>query len=1145
MFRRQAAQPGKMLPARNDPCPCGSGKKYKHCCAGRAGPAAAVQHPHERVAPLPSISAIERVRTLRDAGRFVEAARLAQDNARLSPADPAVHSELGLVHLYAARPIEAAANFKRAVQLAPRDAAHRYNLAAALELLGQDGEAITGLRQALALAPDFADAWQRLGNLLLTYGQRAEAVNCFRRAAELTPDTLLGRMSRARVLLEEQHVTEAEALLRETIAASPDSAEAKRFLARLMREQGRFDEAIPLLEEATESTPVQAATAYFDLALSRRVTADDGPMLEQMRALLALSTMPEVYSARLHYGLGKALDDLADYEGAMRHFDEGNRIVHSGQPFDRAPFALGVQRMITCFTPEFHAAHRALGSASELPVLVLGMPRSGTTLLEQIISSHPEVGAGGELLFWNDQSEAFSRMGDNALAVPYVDRVAAEYNAVLRAIAPDAKRVTDKMPGNFLWIGLIHLVFPRARIIHCRRHPVDTCLSNYFTSFGEAMPFANSKTDLVFYYRHYDRLMRHWRSVLPADCLLEVDYEELVSDRERVTRRLIDFIGLDWSDACLRPEDNQRVVKTASMWQARQPTYTTSVERWRRYEPWLGELRQLLEPEARSEEFRRSPKALDLIQRAAGHRTEGRLSEATPLLLEAAQLSPNDPWIENEAGLVQLARHAWPAAGECFERSIALDPAFAFAHYNLGFALECQRQATAAIAAYGRAIECAPKLAVAHSRLGNLLHAQGRREEALLCFHAAAAAVPDTTLGRLNEAKLLLEDEKPDTAETLLRQIIQADPSSSEAWRLLGNSQRENGRFDEATESLRQAIDRNPAQVAAYHDLAHAKRVTASDRPLIGRMQSRLRGTDINDFERTLLHFALGKSFDDLGEWQQAITHFDAGNRLEHSGMTFDRAGFAAGIDRLIARFTSELLVEYTAIGDRFELPVLILGMPRSGTTLVEQIISSHPMVGAGGELRFWNERATGVIDGQMTIHGLAADYLALLRRIAPGALRVTDKMPFNFLWAGLIHAALPNARIIHCQRDPIDTCLSMYFTRFATRQDFAYDRGDLAFYYRQYERLMTHWRRVLPLDRLLEIDYDALTANPEEHTRRLVAFCGLEWDDACLAPERNQRVVRTASMWQARQPVYRNSVARWRNYEPWLGELATLRQGA
>jgi hypothetical protein len=154
----------------------------------------------------------------------------------------------------------------------------------------------------------------------------------------------------------------------------------------------------------------------------------------------------------------------------------------------------------------------------------------------------------------------------------------------------------------------------------------------------------------------------------------------------------------------------------------------------------------------------------------------------------------------------------------------------------------------------------------------------------------------------------------------------------------------------------------------------------------------------------------------------------------------------------------------------------------------------------------------------------------------------VTDKNPFNFLYLGAIHLALPSSHFIHCRRDPIDTCLSIYFTPFATPQAFAYDRNDLVFYFREYERLMAHWRAALPSDRLLEVEYESLIADRESLTRRMIAFCGLAWDDACLAPESNQRLVRTASVWQARQPVYSTSVERWRRYEPWLGELVQLR---
>ena len=227
------------------------------------------------------------------------------------------------------------------------------------------------------------------------------------------------------------------------------------------------------------------------------------------------------------------------------------------------------------------------------------MPRSGTTLVEQIVSMHPEVGAGGELNFWNERGAAWhgSSVDDEKQVVvaDFLAKVAADYLGVLRAIAPKAARVTDKMPFNFLWAGLIHVAFPRATIIHCRRTAVDTALSIHQTFFHPALAFPTGGAELVAYFRSYQRLTHHWRSVLPTDRFIEVDYEELTRAPEPAIRRIIAACGLTWNDACLRPENNPRAVKTPSKWQTRQAIYRTSVARWRRYEQWLGPLRGLVE----------------------------------------------------------------------------------------------------------------------------------------------------------------------------------------------------------------------------------------------------------------------------------------------------------------------------------------------------------------------------------------------------------------------------------------------------------------------------------------------------------------------------------------------------------------------
>jgi len=227
--------------------------------------------------------------------------------------------------------------------------------------------------------------------------------------------------------------------------------------------------------------------------------------------------------------------------------------------------------------------------------MIIGMPRSGTTLIEQIVSMHPEVGGGGELNFWNERGPAWLAVGVAVDDQPFFTKAAADYFRVLRAIAPKATCVTDKMPFNFLWAGLIHLAFPRATIIHCRRAAIDTALSIHQTHFHPTLAFPTGGAELVAYFRSYQRLIEHWRSVLAPDRFIEVDYEELTTSPEPAIRRIIAACGLAWHDACLRPESNPRAVKTPSKWQTRQPIYRTSVERWRRYEPWLGPLRLLVE----------------------------------------------------------------------------------------------------------------------------------------------------------------------------------------------------------------------------------------------------------------------------------------------------------------------------------------------------------------------------------------------------------------------------------------------------------------------------------------------------------------------------------------------------------------------
>jgi tetratricopeptide (TPR) repeat protein len=547
---------------RNDPCPCGSGRKFKHCCGAkdqRAESFDAVRaSPRSRVSDLRLQTLFEAVNKCVAEKGWGAAIPLFREMAQLDPHNGATWHNLGVACLMVGLSAEAAASFERAAQL--RSEKSLPFLVDALELEGR--------------GPEAARVCRKLSRT---------AVNAHDR-----------RRSLARALILEKSLEEAEKELRPLlVVGSPDSS-TRLLFARLLAFRGAFEEAAQHLTLAIDAAP----WSLQQLTEVRRMTGADRPLLDRMRKAAEWTNLSGTQGCILHFGLGKAFDDLGEYAEAMRYYETANKFRAASMRLDRAGMVGLYDDFIARFTAE--ELERAAGSAArpamageDTPVFIVGMPRSGTTLIEQILSSHPAVGAGGELRFWR----FWFRNTGGVAAFPEagaMSQAAEHYLAALRRVAPDARRVTDKETTNFELLWLLRLALPKARIIHCRRSPVDTCLSIFFTNFAGRHPYAWDRGDLVVAYRQYERLMEHWRRVLPPDHFTEVQYETLVAEREAETRRLVAFCGLEWDDACLAPERNERAVTTASVWQARQPVYATSIERWRRYEPWLGELRQLL-----------------------------------------------------------------------------------------------------------------------------------------------------------------------------------------------------------------------------------------------------------------------------------------------------------------------------------------------------------------------------------------------------------------------------------------------------------------------------------------------------------------------------------------------------------------------
>jgi tetratricopeptide (TPR) repeat protein len=523
----------------------------------------------------------------------------------------------------------------------------------------------------------------------------------------------------------------------------------------------------------------------------------------------------------------------------------------------------------------------------------------------------------------------------------------------------------------------------------------------------------------------------------------------------------------------------------------------------------------------------------------------GRAGDAIAPLCDAARLAPMNAVILHDLGLACLETGRLKEAIAAFERAVASDPQYGDAYFRLGIALEEAGDARRAVRAYDRTTQLLPSLTEAWFRAGALVYILGHMDEAMGCFQRAAATGGRNSFGQLGKARALLIENRTQEAEKALRQTLVADPRNAMAYDLLGNVLSEFGRFDEARACFERAIAVAPELAGSYYELVRCRPVTKEDE-LLPRMEAALTAPELDAAHRMRVHLAIGKAADDLGDYALAMKHFDAADGVRRGLASFDMVQFSSLIDRLMAQCTPELMARAGDVGDKDATPVLILGMPRSGTTLVEQILSMHPDIGAGGELNFWNERGlawhgSGTARNETAFLTKSGDYLQVLRKIAPTAARVTDKMPFNFLWAGWIHLAFPRAILIHCRRSAVDTALSIHQTHFHPTLAFPTGGADLVKYFHSYQRLIEHWRAVLPEDRFIEVDYEDLARAPEPAIRRMIAACGLVWNDACLRPEANPRAVKTPSKWQTRQPIYQSSVERWRRYEPWLGPLREL----
>jgi tetratricopeptide (TPR) repeat protein len=1669
---------------------------------------------------------------------------------------PAYHT-LGLIAYEAGNMPLAVELIGKAIFIDNEVALYHRNAGEMCRRLGRLSEAVMFARRACELAPDELDAHYNLGLALTDQCEWEASILAYRRALKLNPNHGLSWNNLGAALEKQGNLVEAEAAYAKAVAINPSHKEAQNNLGAICSEQGRLEEAVRCFENSIKADP-DFTEPHFNLSTLKTYTKDDPHLhyLERNRGRAA--AMPDFERIRYWFALGKAREDAGLYDGSFAAYAEGNRLQHALMPCDEAHSNELMARIQAVFTREFFDARtssapplstfppqageraneksnvQSLGS-DKAPVFIVGMPRSGTSLLEQILSSHPSVHGAGELL---DLSEVIMSAQGNGgqrfpdfvpgLGLEEFARLGEAYAERVWKLAPDALRITDKMPANFIYIGMIRLMLPNAKIIHSMRDPMDSCFSCYSRLFSDTMDFTYDLGTLGRYYARYIKLMRHWHNVLPAGAILDLHYEELVADTEGQARRVLDYLELPWDDNCLAFHKNKRHVKTASVAQVRKPIYQTSVARWRHFAPHLTPLldivqpyRDTVEPEAplldralrlqakeeheaalklideattqgddsaqlhhlrfislyklgrlhealescskalalqpdfpqalnsmgfvlqdldRLEEAREhfaralqlapdfdmarlnlgmlqiklgdwqagwenyevrwtgsrestlgdyakpacplpqwrgefgtqsqnllviteqgfgdtfmfsrylllalerfakvgfvcstptlrlmassfgdrvilmpampadlaawhwqcplmslprsfgsrvdnvpasvpylsadaqavsywderlaqacSAKArigiawsgrkahqydarrsvkfeqllpllrderfswvslqkwgdgeekpllpadvhwldwtdeladfadtaalvsnLDLVitidssmahlagalntpvwlmnrfdcewrwlrgrkdsiwypsmsifnQPAFGdwesvmdevtralkkfpakhkatprkiekantapvapqaqqlsveqamalanqHQSQGNLPEAEHLLRQILQAQPQHAFalhllgvIAHQAGkpelAIELIQKAVQSNGQVAlfhanlgemcrmsgkpdeavtqgELAVALDDNLASAHSNLGIAYFDQKDYERAFACQTRALAIEPNFAPALNNMGSICHAKKDRSAAIDWFQRAALANPAyleplSNLGavlqeedRSEEAVAVIEkalrinpnyaealcnlgmvrnsmdqydialplflraielrpeyteayvglassyakkenfDEaeicarralelapaKADVycqlgsvyvamafskeAEAMYRRALEIDPESNDAFLGLGNLSMEDGDMLGAESLFRKVLNTDPDSISARFYIAQSRKVKAGDENLLA-LEAIAHGTrnKLTNKNAMTLHFGLGKCYDDSGQYDKSFLHFIEGCRLKRASFYYDADEVSRHFDSIMQVFDKKMLQRLSGGGDPSRVPIFVLGMPRSGTTLTEQIIASHPDVYGAGELPDMLSIAHRMVAGKAypqsmqelkreQLSAWGADYVAGLQKRAPDARHITDKMPANFYAVGLIHLMLPNAKIIHVNRNPVDTCLSCFTRWFNQKQENTYDLAELGRYYVDYARLMQHWRNVLPAGSFLDVQYEEIVTDQEGQARRMLDYCGLEWNDACIDFYKNKRAVRTASVTQVRQPIYNTSVEKWRHYEKHLGPL-------
>ena len=1096
-----------------------------------------------------------------------------------------------------------------ALRLLARGERDRGNLPAALDLC----------ERALELASEYQGAREDMVLVLGVLGEHGRTLAETRHLVSRDPENITYRVLHTEALRRVGNLEEAIATVEALIREKPTSSRLRCSHARMLHFVGRPGDSAREFRTVLELRP-KMGEAWWGLAELRGtfLTPADVTTIQKH---LSDPELDDGSRALMQFALGRVLEQTGDFAASFAAYEAGANLAHSqlgigSDPYDPAMETREIRRRSSVFTARTLAKCAARPPRSPTPIFIIGMPRAGSTLVEQILASHSLVEGTMELPVMANLTRevARSRLLVNPDAYPdcvpdlspvRLAELGARYieeAAVYRKTA--RPYFVDKCPWNWMEAGFIRMILPHAKIVDIRRAPMAACFAMYKHNLSD-IGFPNDFNGLARYYTEYAGLMNHYERVMPGHICF-VQYERLVEDTGQEIRRLLDYCGLPFEEACLRFWETQRPVATPSAEQVRRPVFREALEQWRNYEPWLGGLKQALKEAEAEAAIQPEPEGYDLAltfaamsiydeaikglqavtrqisthpgawaklaellryadkDKAADQAAEAAIRHAS----EAPKWRASRDWRTSEQ--LEAAEHALQSSFGGKERGqqmaalrniLVENPTDAAAMHLLS-RLEAQDgDEFTSLALLERMLDLAPDYDDARQELATKLSDQRQFVRAIEQTATLMRAAPQNPAYRALHAQFLENSGEISAGMSIVEELVRQYPRHPGFWLRYGTLLRGVGKREESARAFRTCLELFPTMGEAYASLADLKGnyLTAAD---VDTIRKHLADPSLAPTNRMRMYYALGHALERVGDFSASFTAYSSGARLVRGsllgqGEAYDEKEFAERVRVIKNFYTARILSQSPASAvDRSAIvPIFVVGMPRAGSTLVEQILASHSLVEGTRELPVMGDIVRELSTARRMVSPNA--YPDCVRNMAPAQLAslgeryiertrayrhtelpyFVDKRPWNWMDAGLIHLVLPQAKIIDIRREPMAACFAMFKQQLPKDCAFSYDLRDVGHYYNIYAGLMEHWKTVMP-GGIHFVQYERLVDDSENEIRRMLDYCGLPFEEGCLRFWETDRAVMTPSAEQVRRPIYRDAVEQWRNFEPWLGPL-------